>query len=568
MVQTFRFEQFVIDLDQRQLRHGGSVVSLNSRYFDVLVLLLSKHGQLITKDHFFETVWGDVVVGDEALTQCIKTLRRVLGDDVRQPRFIETVPKHGYRFIAPVSDFEARSGDAEVPQQRPQAPQGLPLALRTSLSGMAGGAGAGLAGGLIYGYAVALARNTPATGAVLVLIAVVALCMLVGALGALFVSLGLALGSRDCRRWQAVTGATAGGLVVGGLANLIGNDAFALVLGVVPDRLTGAWEGAALGGAIGLALSFGGSPDRQVGRTALACALASVLVVSGGGQMMAGTLDDLAAALLASDLSLGRLRSFVPLARLPPPTELVLAAVEGMIFGAGIATGLCVLNKCSHFTKPSPVHHAGAAARAVGLPHRVSWRIILANDMQTSWLGRHRWRIARWLAAALLLLLPFLALQFSQEMNWGAEDFIWLAAMLVGLGLTFEVALTWSANFFYRAGLVMALGTSFLLIWVSLAVGIIGSETNSLNLLYFAMLGGGALVAAHARFTPKGMVRALLVLAAGQIAVGAVALVVGTGTIQAPAILRLIVATGLFTLLWLAAADLFRRATEDHAGFS
>src|SRR3954471_14423411 len=96
------FEGFELDRADRQLRRGGETVELNGRYFDALALLASEPGRLVSKDRFLDEVWRGVPVTDEALTQCIKTLRRQLGDDAARPRFIETVPKHGYRFIAPV----------------------------------------------------------------------------------------------------------------------------------------------------------------------------------------------------------------------------------------------------------------------------------------------------------------------------------------------------------------------------------------------------------------------------------------------------------------------------------
>src|ERR687889_639627 len=99
---SFRFDRFLLDPANRQLSREGDPVELNGRYFDALLLLLAEAGQLVTKDRFLQEVWKGVPVTDEALTQCIKTLRRQLGDDASRPRFIETVPKHGYRFIAPV----------------------------------------------------------------------------------------------------------------------------------------------------------------------------------------------------------------------------------------------------------------------------------------------------------------------------------------------------------------------------------------------------------------------------------------------------------------------------------
>src|SRR5919107_3632031 len=105
----FRFDRFVLDPGDRQLRQGDAPVELNARYLDALALLVGEAGKLVSKDRFMGEVWRGVPVTDEALTQCIKTLRRQLGDDAARPRFIETVPKHGYRFIAPV---KAAGGEA------------------------------------------------------------------------------------------------------------------------------------------------------------------------------------------------------------------------------------------------------------------------------------------------------------------------------------------------------------------------------------------------------------------------------------------------------------------------
>lgn len=81
---------------------GDLPVELSSRYLDSLSLLVREAGQLISKDRFNKEVWRGGAVTDEALTLCIKMLRRKLPDDAANPRFIETVPKHRFRFIAPV----------------------------------------------------------------------------------------------------------------------------------------------------------------------------------------------------------------------------------------------------------------------------------------------------------------------------------------------------------------------------------------------------------------------------------------------------------------------------------
>ena len=99
----YRFAGFELDTAERQLRRDGAEVPLNARYLDALILLVRAQGQLVTKDRFMDAVWRGIPVTDEALTQCIRTLRRTLGDEAGDPRFIATVPKFGYRFVGAVA---------------------------------------------------------------------------------------------------------------------------------------------------------------------------------------------------------------------------------------------------------------------------------------------------------------------------------------------------------------------------------------------------------------------------------------------------------------------------------
>src|SRR4051812_47315600 len=117
-VRRYQFDVFSLDPIERRLFAGEVVVELNSRYFDALLLLLQHPGTLLTKDRFLQEVWQGIPVTDEVLTQCIKILRRQLGDSATQPHLIETVPKHGYRFIAAVScvtDNHAAREDRPLP---------------------------------------------------------------------------------------------------------------------------------------------------------------------------------------------------------------------------------------------------------------------------------------------------------------------------------------------------------------------------------------------------------------------------------------------------------------------
>src|SRR5437867_7682915 len=103
-VEGFRFGDIYIDARNRQLWRAGQLAPLNSKYFDVLLLLVRQRGQLVEKQRLFDEVWDGVFVSDSALTQCIKDIRKQLGDDASNPRFIKTVPKHGYIFIARVAE--------------------------------------------------------------------------------------------------------------------------------------------------------------------------------------------------------------------------------------------------------------------------------------------------------------------------------------------------------------------------------------------------------------------------------------------------------------------------------
>lgn len=95
----FRFGEFTLSPSRRLLLRGGTEVPLIPRYFDLLHLLITRRNEAVPRDEIFDRVWSDVVVSDGALTQAVRSLRRSLGDDAREPRFIRTVSRHGYRFV-------------------------------------------------------------------------------------------------------------------------------------------------------------------------------------------------------------------------------------------------------------------------------------------------------------------------------------------------------------------------------------------------------------------------------------------------------------------------------------
>ncbi|MEO6011893.1 MAG: alpha/beta fold hydrolase, partial [Vicinamibacteraceae bacterium] len=97
------FGEFRLDPANATLTRGTTPIALTPKAFGVLELLVARAGHLVTKDEFMDRLWPGVFVGDAVLKVCVREVRHALGDDVREPRFIETAHKRGYRFIATVT---------------------------------------------------------------------------------------------------------------------------------------------------------------------------------------------------------------------------------------------------------------------------------------------------------------------------------------------------------------------------------------------------------------------------------------------------------------------------------
>lgn len=338
----YRFGSFLLDPAERRLWREGQPVELNSRYLDVLALLLREQGRLVSKDRFLDEVWSGVPVTDEALTQCIRTLRQRLGDDASNPRFIETVPKHGYRFIMPVGD--------EAPVSPTQARDWRRL-LQQGVAGTIGGGWAGLIGGLFYGFAGASQPLAPGMGAVSVLLVLTSLSVLVALIGAAGVSFGIALSALAGGRpwlWSIVGGAI-GGMVVGGGVKLLGLDAFNLLLGRSPGDITGAAEGLLLGASIGIAswLAPRFSLRRAIVIAALIGGLAGAAAILSGGRLMAGSLDLLARQFPGSRLRLDQLGALFGEIGFGTAAQLVTGVMEGALFAACIVGAMVLAGRGS-----------------------------------------------------------------------------------------------------------------------------------------------------------------------------------------------------------------------------
>jgi len=115
---TFRCGDLLVDCGNFRVHKSGKLRTLSPLAFDVLVLLIEQQGSLVTKQELFDTVWNETFVTDNALTRVIKEIRQAIGDEAYKPRYIETVPKRGYRFVADVAPVET----AFMPDTQPNLP--------------------------------------------------------------------------------------------------------------------------------------------------------------------------------------------------------------------------------------------------------------------------------------------------------------------------------------------------------------------------------------------------------------------------------------------------------------
>ena len=126
---TVRFGTFEADLATRELRKSGVRIKLQGQPFEILVMLLERSGELVTREELQQRLWPtDTFVDfDHGVNAAINRLREALGDSAENPRFVETIPRRGYRFVAPVESQTAAPGPSIVPTPDPN-PESHPRA--------------------------------------------------------------------------------------------------------------------------------------------------------------------------------------------------------------------------------------------------------------------------------------------------------------------------------------------------------------------------------------------------------------------------------------------------------
>jgi hypothetical protein len=166
------------------------------------------------------------------------------------------------------------------------------------------------------------------------------------------------------------------------------------------------------------------------------------------------------------------------------------------------------------------------------------------------------------LAAAFILLVPLLAMRFTDEVAWGPADFAVAGTLLIGTGLGYRLVATKAGSLAYRLAAGIALAAGLLLVWAILAVGVIGEVGESADLMYAGVLAVGIAGVFIARFRPDGMARALLATAVAQALVAVIALIAGKQEAPISSVSEILGVNALFVALFIGSAWLFRHAAR------
>src|SRR6202521_837428 len=129
---SVQFGLFEVDLQARELRKAGVKIKLNDQPFQVLTVLLERPGEVVTREELQTRLWSaDVFVDfDLSLNTAVKKLRQALGDESENPRFVETLYRRGYRFIAPVHLPENNSDQIQLVESRSGSAPAEPISIR------------------------------------------------------------------------------------------------------------------------------------------------------------------------------------------------------------------------------------------------------------------------------------------------------------------------------------------------------------------------------------------------------------------------------------------------------
>lgn len=164
---------------------------------------------------------------------------------------------------------------------------------------------------------------------------------------------------------------------------------------------------------------------------------------------------------------------------------------------------------------------------------------------------------------AVLLMIPLVAMQFSSEVVWTLSDFIFAFALFFSTGMLYILVAGSSKLLSFKFAVGFSLFSGLFLIWANGAVGIVGTENNDFNLLYFIVIAVGLIGATLSRFKAKGLSFTMFAMASTQFLLGVLALLMGMAKVSESSVIEIISVHGFFITIFVLSALLFRNAAKD-----
>lgn len=158
----------------------------------------------------------------------------------------------------------------------------------------------------------------------------------------------------------------------------------------------------------------------------------------------------------------------------------------------------------------------------------------------------------------LILFIPFIAMQFTPEVNWSAGDFIIMGILIFATGSAYVLLTRYTPNFIQRAAYGAAIGTTFLMVWSNMAVGLIGAGPHAGNLMYIGVLAVVVVGVYFSRFTAKGLELTMFATAIALVLVASVALLANMQSYPGSSVAEIIAVNAFFIFLYCIAGLLFR----------
>lgn len=171
-----------------------------------------------------------------------------------------------------------------------------------------------------------------------------------------------------------------------------------------------------------------------------------------------------------------------------------------------------------------------------------------------------------WVAAitVIALSIPLVAMQFTNEVNWSITDYIFMGVLIFGTGLFYVLLTRSSENIIHRIAVALAILSTFLLVWINLAVGLIGSGPNAANLMYIAVVATVVTGAFFARFNSKKMERLMFTAAFMLVLIATIQLLAKMYMYDGSSVTEIVAINAFFAVLFIISALLFRYKAIKH----